>query len=490
MTENPSTRQKRLAMLLHATSGTIRVEDVMRILEINRTHASRLLAGWHKQGVIRRVAHGLYVSVQPTALGQTQVLENPWMLVPAQYTPGYIGGWSALEHWELTEQLTEQLSRSICVLTHKRTNYGETIHQGVDLFIKYIPEKQLFGTKTIWQGSTEIQISDPHKTLLDCIDDLNLGAGLQHVIDCLLEFKRVFDEPNDLDLLLEYANQINNGALFKKLGYLAEMLDFNPSFVDKCQKRITSGYTILDKNAKNNRLVTRWNLWIPSYKIRYSVKTTSRNLITRGLTMDINAFQLLCDSINDFARSSQYIDREIERLNIDHNKNDDLVAGTNGRCHHDMWVSMKTVSHFNLCVALELLLKLLVQLNNVELEKSDLHTHRLTDLHDLASKKYQKHLESRYQKINRSVNSKGYELIAFINTSSPVIPNPPVNRNISSFRGMLEYFDKDVMLWMKRYSWELLEEGKWRHYLSDISVFVKLVCEVVGEIRTSLRNEE
>ena len=24
-----------------------------------------------------------------------------------------------------------------------------------------------------------------------------------------------------------------------------------------------SGYAVLDKNAKHNRLVTRWNLWVP-----------------------------------------------------------------------------------------------------------------------------------------------------------------------------------------------------------------------------------
>ena len=264
MIEAPSTRQKRLAALIRATSGTIRVVDAMRVLEIDRQHASRLLAGWHKQGVIRRVAHGLYVPVQPSLLGQTQVLEDPWVLVPELYSPGYIGGWSALEYWELTEQLF----RSVCVLTHKRVTYGETTHQGINFFIKYVPEKHLFGTKTVWRGHTKILVSDPYKTLLDCIDDLHLGAGLQHVIDCLLEFTKVFEKPSDLDALLDYAVQINNGALFKKLGYLAEQLAFKPSFVSECQKHLTSGYATLDKNAPHNRLVTRWNLWVPGEKTK------------------------------------------------------------------------------------------------------------------------------------------------------------------------------------------------------------------------------
>ena len=38
------------------------------------------------------------------------------------------------------------------------------------------------------------------------------------------------------------------------------------------------------------------------------------------------------------------------------------------------------------------------------------------------------------------------------------------------------------MLWLKRYSWESVDEGRPRHYLSDISVFVELINRVMREI--------
>ena len=259
MIDHVSIRQKRLAALLRATSGTIRIEDAMRVLDLDRSHAAKLLAGWHKQGVIRRIARGLYVPIQPSALGQTQVLEDPWILVPELYEPGYIGGWSALEYWELTEQLF----RSICVFTNKRTRYGEVTHQGVSFFIKHIPEKFLFGTKTLWREQVKVQISDPYKTILDIIDDPTLGAGLQHTIDCLSEFKKIYDKQKDIDRLLEYAIRINNGALFKKLGFLSEKLGFDASLTDGCAKRLTTGYAHLDKAAQHSRLITRWRLWVP-----------------------------------------------------------------------------------------------------------------------------------------------------------------------------------------------------------------------------------
>ncbi len=259
MLETPSTRQQRLAAVFRETSDTIRISDTMRVLGIDRPHASQLLAGWHKQGVIRRVAHGLYVPVAPSALGQTQVLEDPWVLIPELYEPGYIGGWSALEYWGLTDQLF----RSVCVLTRKRIAYGDVVHQGVGFFIRHASKNHMFGTRTVWRKTVKIQISDPYKTLIDCIDDLHLGAGLLHITDCLLEFMRIFNDPADLNTLLDYAIQINNGALFKKLGYLTETLGFKPYFVEECRKHLTSGYAALDRNAEECRLITRWNLWVP-----------------------------------------------------------------------------------------------------------------------------------------------------------------------------------------------------------------------------------
>ncbi len=259
MIDHVSKRQKRLATLLRAISGPIRAENAARVLGLDRTHAAKLLAGWHKQGVVRRVARGLYVPVQPSALGQTQVLDDPWILVPELYDPGYVGGWSALEHWELTEQLF----RSVCVLTSKRTTYGEAQHQGVPFFVKHISSRKLIGTKTLWRKNIKVSVSDPHKTVLDIVDDPYLGAGLQHTVDCLSEYKKLTEKQGGLDTLLQYAIEIGTGSLFKKLGLLAERLDFNPVFVQECASRLTTGYAHLDKDAHDQKLVTKWRLWVP-----------------------------------------------------------------------------------------------------------------------------------------------------------------------------------------------------------------------------------
>ena len=194
--------------------------------------------------------------------------------------------------------------------------------------------------------------------------------------------------------------------------------------------------------------------------------------------MEVTAYHLLYDNIHDFKTTAMHVESEIRRHGLRDNSLD-AVPGMQGRTHDDMWVSMKTVSHFNLGTSLELMLKLLLFLNKIPMP----HHHDLIRLHDAIPAKYQKQLESTYQ-ASRGILPEGYELIAFLNTASPApATSDPPNRNISSLRDFFEYFDEDVLLWQKRYSWELIEEKRYRHYLSDISVFVEFINRVMQDIK-------
>ncbi|MCY3819337.1 MAG: hypothetical protein OXH52_08240 [Gammaproteobacteria bacterium] len=189
--------------------------------------------------------------------------------------------------------------------------------------------------------------------------------------------------------------------------------------------------------------------------------------------MDVSAYRLLYDNIHDFKTTARLVESEIKRHGI-RDDSQDPVPTMKGRIHHDMWVSMKTVSHFNLAIALESLLKLLLFLNKVPLPRE----HLLVSLHDKLPAKCRTQLEATYQATNA-----GYELIAYVNVPSPTTPvDKPPARDISSLRGFFEYFDEDMVLWQKRYSWELVEQQRHRHYVSDLSVFIAFIGRVMGDI--------
>ena len=66
----------------------------------------------------------------------------------------------------------------------------------------------------------------------------------------------------------------------------------------------------------------------------------------------------------DFKGAAEHVESEIRRLGILYDSWEEML-GTEGRIHHEMWVSYKTVSHFNIGTALELMLKLILHLQNI-----------------------------------------------------------------------------------------------------------------------------
>lgn len=229
----------------------------MAALGVDRVQASKALARWSKQGWLRRVGPGRYIPVPLDSLQSAQVMEDPWILVPVLFAPAYIGGRTAAEHWDLTEQIF----RDIVVLTAQQVRTKEVEQQGAAFSLKHVSETAIFGTKTLWRGRTKIQVSDIHRTIIDMLDDPAIGGGIQHVDDC---FAAYLDRPDrDLDRLISYADRLGNGAVFKRLGFLSEHHPAAEPLIPLCRSRLSKGNAKLDPVLRCPRLVTRWRLFVP-----------------------------------------------------------------------------------------------------------------------------------------------------------------------------------------------------------------------------------
>ena len=177
--------------------------------------------------------------------------------------------------------------------------------------------------------------------------------------------------------------------------------------------------------------------------------------------LERTAYRMLYDSIHEFKITAAHLDSEIKRCGSN-GKNFAVITGMNGRTHHDIWVAMKTASHFNLGIALELMLKLLVLHTN---DNSDsIPTHQsLIKLHDEIPEKYQEQLEAVFQECVSDLPN-GFSSIAFLNSDSPnPVRSSLADRDRKSLSEFLEYFDQDVMLYLKRYSYEPVHQQKWHH---------------------------
>src|SRR3984957_20518643 len=247
----------RLASVLRAAKEVISVDIATKTFGIQRRDAAKLLARWREQGWLRRIGHGLYVSVPLDLAGSEQVIADPWVLVPTLFGQCYIGGWTAAHHWELTEQLFNETF----VFTTRRVTRKHVTAQGAAFLLHNIKPKRLFGLKPLWRGSAKVSISDPARTLVDMIAAPEVGGGIDHVADCLSSY--FAGKSADRELLIRRADQFDNGAVFKRLGFLADARLHDKKLADECRARLTQGYAKLDPSLRTTKLITAWRLWVP-----------------------------------------------------------------------------------------------------------------------------------------------------------------------------------------------------------------------------------
>ena len=250
--------RRQLAAVITASGDVVSVDAAARALDMDRTGAAKLLSRWTAQGWLRRVARGAYVPAPLDSLSSEHVLEDPWVLVPALFAPCYIGGRTAAAHWDLTEQIF----KDIVVLTARTVRAASQERHGAEFTLKHIAKEKLFGTKSVWRGRSKIAVSDIHRTVIDMLDDPPLGGGIQHVADCVTAYLRRSDR--DDSKLIEYGERLGNGAVFKRLGFLAARMPGGEPLAAASRQRLTTGYAKLDPALECPRLISRWRLWIPA----------------------------------------------------------------------------------------------------------------------------------------------------------------------------------------------------------------------------------
>lgn len=257
------TDRQRLAAVIRGTKGTISVSDASEILGVPSPVVAKMLARWAVKGWLSRVRRGLYIPVPLESRTAEVPLEDPWLIAGRVFDPCYIGGWSAAEYWDLTEQIF----RTVLVMTVKKPRERRPEFNGTKFLARTISRKAFFGLKPVWRGSEKISVSDPSRTILDMFNDPGLGGGIRSTADMFSNY--LSSEDKDLDLLIGYADRLANGAVFKRLGFLLERTaPDEKNAINACRAHLTKGNAKLEPRQNNKRLITRWRLLVPEGWIR------------------------------------------------------------------------------------------------------------------------------------------------------------------------------------------------------------------------------
>ena len=251
--------RERLSRLLREGGDVLTVQDAARILGTSREDASKIVARWCRQGWLRRVKRGVYVPVPIESSGPDRALEDAWIVIPDLFGPAYVGGWSAAEHWGLTEQIF----RDVCVFSARQVPKRYQTIGHTRFVVTHIAPHHQFGTKTVWRRQKKVSVSDPTRTIVDMLSRPWTGGGVSHLVDCFRQYaaSSYFDAPR----LVSYAERLGNATVFKRLGFLADqLLPENQFLVSECKMRLSKGNSQLDPSLKGNKLITRWRLFVPS----------------------------------------------------------------------------------------------------------------------------------------------------------------------------------------------------------------------------------
>ncbi len=186
------------------------------------------------------------------------IIEDSLALAMTLYEAAFISGWSAAEHWDLTE---EEVFDSISVVTSRPPRGSEQVAAGVRFTVRTLPAKRCFGDRRVWSGSKSIQMADPSRMHIDILDAPRFGGGGRHTLDVARAYWQ--SSHRNPDKLLAYAVRFERGAVFKRLGFIAETFggEVSNQWLEACRKGISKGIADLDPDVPPKGPVSgRWRL--------------------------------------------------------------------------------------------------------------------------------------------------------------------------------------------------------------------------------------
>ena len=254
--KNLSQKETQLLATLSAEGKNIFFfEDAFDLLGLSRGHTKKFIHTLVQKGWLRQIEKGKYLIVPLEGLAQGALSEEAFVIASNLVDPYTIAYWSALNYYGYTEQI----SRTIFVETTKRKFKAETEILGIPYKFVTVKGHKFFGATTIWFGNKKVIITDKEKTVIDCLDHPEYCGG---IVEAAKGLANAIDDKIDLKKVTRYAKKMNNRAIFKRLGYLSEVLELPvTNYLQQWRKMISPGYVLLDPvSAKTGKFTSRWHI--------------------------------------------------------------------------------------------------------------------------------------------------------------------------------------------------------------------------------------
>lgn len=222
-------------------------QDVAQITG-NKRSAQTLLLRYQQKGLISKIRRGSYcVNNIATNLPEA----NKFQIASAITSSSYVAYHAAMEYHGLAHQVYfnvdiggQQAFNSFTFDGNNFCFHQVATHIYVDTPI----------------ADTHVKVTNVERTIVDCIDRIDLCGGWEELINCLLSVQYIRDE-----IVLSVLKAYNKIALYKKVGFLFEKLHLpgEGRIIAACLPYAKESVTYLTSDGDSDTFNASWRLYFP-----------------------------------------------------------------------------------------------------------------------------------------------------------------------------------------------------------------------------------
>ncbi|HEX8625818.1 MAG TPA: type IV toxin-antitoxin system AbiEi family antitoxin [Allosphingosinicella sp.] len=217
-----------------------------------------VIQGLLRKGWLTRLIPGRYLFLPPEhgpePLGENNVLA----LASAVVDPSYIGWWSAASFHGFTTQ------KPMAVTVATLRQIAPRVLEGAEIRFIMVTPRKFFGFNTYSVYDRSVTLSEPAKTVIDCVDRPALCGGPGELARIL------FGASGEVDIadVITGALAMKSAALLQRLGYLMDLLDWPISAAQRDRLRRNIGPSARTTLGRQKRragdigYVPNWGLFV------------------------------------------------------------------------------------------------------------------------------------------------------------------------------------------------------------------------------------
>jgi len=224
--------------------------EFVRASGMQKGSAADLLGRFEKNGLVERFGKAKYMII-PLSSEKGKFTLHEFVIGSFLADPYCVGYWSALNF----HGLTEQIPTTVFIQTTSRKKKQKQEVFGVNYQFVRLKQKKFMGITERWFDRYRVKITDPEKTIVDCLDKPQYCGGVIEVAKALNAEKA--RQKVDTVKMVDYAGKLGNSGVTRRLGYLCQMIEVD---IDIPRPQ-TRNYLYLDPTMpKEGERIAKWRL--------------------------------------------------------------------------------------------------------------------------------------------------------------------------------------------------------------------------------------